>query len=161
MQTNDDSQGDWAFDHWNTEHEAIDRYTANLSQWIASESKLRSLQFQETVKKLTELNEQLQAHFARERQLCQQMQDAHRDCPKDADAVQRQVGRDHTSITSRLKHVIDRMQDAEFEMDAWKKGVHELGLIIDLIEQHDEQESESVNCLLPSASLESTLDRKT
>jgi len=45
------------------------------------------------------------------------------------------------------------MQEAEFEMDAWKKGVHELGLIIDLIEQHDEQESESVSCLLPRVSL--------
>ena len=96
-----------------------------------------------------ELNEQLQAHFARERVLCEQMHDAHPNCQVDADAVQRQVERDHSHISSRLKHLMDRMQDAESEVDAWMKAVHELGLIIDLIEQHDEQEFDSVNCLLP------------
>ncbi len=141
-----------AFDQWKAEHQVIDRYTANLTQWIAAQSKLRASQFQETVKKLSELNEQLQAHFAREDQICQQMRAAHQDCTLDADAVQRQINADHGNISNRLKHLIDRMQEAEFEMDSWKKGVHELGLIIDLIEQHDEQESESINCLLPPTS---------
>lgn len=147
------ANGERAFERWKAEHQMIDRYTANLTEWIASQTQLRNLQFQETVRKLTELNEQLQGHFTREGQISQHLLAAHSDCSLDADAVQRQIDRDHENISNRLKHLIDRMQDAEHEQDAWKKGVHELGLIIDLIEQHDEQEAESVNCLLPHAPL--------
>ena len=152
MQTPNEPNGNAVFDQWKSEHQSIERYAAGLSEWIATQSKLRSLQFRETVKKLAELNEQLQSHFAREEQICQHLKSAHLDCPMDAEAVQRQIDRDHEDISNRLKHLIDRMQEAELEMDGWKKGVHELGLIIDLIEQHDEQESESVSCLLPRVS---------
>ena len=153
MQTQDESNGNAVFDQWKSEHQEIDRYTASLSEWIAFQSKLRSKQFQETAKKLTELNGHLQLHFAREKQICHHLKTAHSECPMDAEAVQRQIDRDHAAISIRLKHLVDRMQEAEFELDSWKKGVHELGLIIDLIEQHDEQESESVNCLLPHSTL--------
>lgn len=152
MQTQNESKGSAAFDQWKAEHRDIDRYATSLSEWIAFQSKQRAQQFQETVRKLTELNERLQLHFANEKQICQHLKTSHRECPMDAEAVQRQIDRDHATISTRLKHLIDRMQDAEFELDGWKKGVHELGLIIDLIEQHDEQESESVNCLLPHIS---------
>jgi len=153
MKVKSESNGNEVFDRWKSEHQLLEQYTSNLCEWIASQTKLRDLQFQETVKKLAELNEQLQGHFMREGQISEHLQSAHRDCTLDADAVKRQIDKDHANISNRLKHLIDRMQEAEHELDAWKKGVHELGLIIDLIEQHDEQEAESVTCLLPHASL--------
>jgi len=110
---------------------------------------LRTSQFRETVRKLTDLNEKLLAHFANEEEIGCQIQVAHGDGSPESDAAKRQCDRDHVNILNRLKHLIDRMQDAESECDAWKKGVYELGLIIDVIEQHEEQESENVNCLLP------------
>ena len=149
MKTQDKPKVDVLFEHWKAEHQVLDRFTSDLSEWIDRQSKLRSSQFRETVEKLTELNEQLRTHFSREQEIGEKMSSVHCDGSPEVEAVQRQTDRDHDNILNRLKHLIDRMQEAETESDAWKKGVYELGLIIDVIEQHEEQESESVNCLLP------------
>ena len=149
MKTQDKPNVDLLFVLWKVEHQVLDRYTAELSEWIDGQSKLRISQFQETVRKLADLNEKLQAHFAREEEIGKQIRVAHGNGSPEADAAKRQCDRDHINILDRLKHLIDRMQDAESECDAWKKGVYELGLIVDVIEQHEDQESENVNCLLP------------
>ena len=153
MKTKDKPKVDLLFEHWKVEHQVLDRYTGELSEWFDRQSKLRTSQFRETVRKLLDLNEKLQAHFAREVEIGKQIRLAHGNGSPEADAANRQCDRDHLNILNRLKHLIDRMQDAESECDAWKKGVYELGLIIDVIEQHEEQESENVNCLLPPESL--------
>ena len=98
---------------------------------------------------MTKLNEKLQMHFAREEALCDRMKEFHCEGSVECAAVKRQSDRDHENISNRLKHLIDRMQDAQAEQDSWNKGVYELGLIMDVIEQHEEQEEESVCCLLP------------
>ncbi len=149
MKTQDKPNVDLLFALWKVEHQELDRYTAELSEWIDGQSKLRISQFRETVRKLADLNEKLQAHFAREEEIGKQIRVAHGNGSPEADAAKRQCDRDHINILDRLKHLIDRMQDAESECDAWKKGVYELSLIVDVIEQHEEQESENVNCLLP------------
>jgi len=151
MKTQDKPKVDVLFEHWQVEHQVLDRFTSDLSEWIDLQSKLRTSQFRETVQKLTELNEQLRAHFAKEEEIGTKIRSVHSDSSPEVNAAQRQTDKDHVNILNRLKHLIDRMQDAESECDAWKKGVYELGLIIDVIEQHEEQESENVNCLLPPA----------
>ena len=151
MKTQDKPKVDVLFEHWKSEHQELDRYTTDLSAWIDRQTKLRTSQFRETVQKLTELKEQLRAHFAKEEEIGKKIRAAHCTGSPEVDAAERQIDRDHVNILKRLKHLIDRMQDAESECDAWKKGVYELGLIIDVIEQHEEQESENVNCLLPPA----------
>ena len=149
MKTQDKPKVDLLFEQWKVEHQVLDRYTAELSEWIDRQSKLRTSQFSETVQKLADLNEKLQAHFGREEEIGKQILVVHDNGSPEAEAAKRQCDRDHVNILNRLKHLIDRMQEAEFECDAWKKGVYELGLIIDVIEQHEEQEFENVNCLLP------------
>ena len=153
MKTQDKPNVVLLFSLWKVEHQVLDRYTAELSEWIDSQSQLRIYQFRETVLKLADLNEKLQAHFAREEEIGKQIRVAHSNGSPEADAAKRQCDKDHINILDRLKHLIDRMQDAESECDAWKKGVYELGLIVDVIEQHEEQESENVNCLLPPGPL--------
>ena len=151
MKTQDKPKVDGVFEHWKAEHQVLDRYTSDLSEWIDRQSKMRTSQFRETVQKLTELDEKLRAHFAREEEIGEKIRSVHCDGTPEVEAAQRQTDKDHENILNRLKHLIDRMQEAETECDAWKKGVYELGLIIDVIEQHEEQESESVSCLLPPA----------
>lgn len=149
MKTQDIPEVDLLFERWKVEHQVLGRYTDELSEWIDRQSKLRTSQFSETVRKLADLNEKLQAHFASEEEIGKHILVVHDNGSPEAEAAKRQCDRDHVNILNRLKHLIDRMQDAESECDAWKKGVYELGLIIDVIEQHEEQECENVNCLLP------------
>lgn len=150
MKTKDNPQIDTLFDDWKEEHQILDRFTTDLSEWMDRQSKLRMTQFRETVQKLSDLNSQLSTHFAKEEAIGKQLRALHCENSPEAEAAQRQSERDHAHISSRLKHLIDRMQDAESECDAWKKSVYELSLIIDVIEQHEEQESESVCCLIPT-----------
>ena len=150
MKTKDNPQIEKLFEDWKEEHQILDRFTTDLSEWIDRQSKMRLAQFRETVQKLSDLNSQLSTHFAKEEAIGKQLRALHCGNSAEAEAAQRQSERDHTHISSRLKHLIDRMQDAESECDAWKKGVYELSLIIDVIEQHEEQESESVCCLMPA-----------
>ena len=149
MKTQDMPQADVLFKQWKSEHQILDNFTSELSEWIDHQSKLRSSQFRETVRKLTDLHKQLNSHFAIEEAICKQLREGNCGNSPEADAAQRQSERDHAQISSRLKHLIDRMQDAESDCDTWKKGVYELGLIIDVMEQHEEQESENVCYLLP------------
>ena len=149
MATKENPKVSSLFEQWQEEHVELRQFTAELEQWIFAQTKLRANQFRETVTRLNKLNEKLQSHFAREAALCDRMQDYH--CPgsEECAAVQRQCDRDHADISNRLKHLIDRMQDAEADQDCWNRGVYELTLIMDIIEQHEEQEAESVCCLLP------------
>ena len=61
------------FEHWKVEHQGLDLYTAELSEWMDRQSKLRMSQFRETVGKLADLNDKLQAHFAREEEIGKQI----------------------------------------------------------------------------------------
>ncbi len=149
MKAKESPQQNSLYQHWKEEHQQLNQSIAELSEWLAVQTKLRTTQFLETVRKLSELNDQLQDHFTREEALSDQICEACCHPSPEAEAVRRQSDRDHNDISNRLKHLIDRMQDASAEQDAWKSSVHELGLILDLIEQHEEQESESVCCLLP------------
>lgn len=150
MSTQNSPPVDRLFEDWKAQHELLDQFTSDLSEWIDRQSKLRMNQFRETVQKLSDLNSQLSIHFAKEELIGKQLRELHCGNSPEAEAAQRQSEKDHAHISSRLKHLIDRMQDAESESDAWKKGVHELSLIIDVIEQHEEQELESVCYLMPT-----------
>ncbi len=149
MKTQGKPQVEVLYEQWKSEHQTLDRYAADLSEWIDRQSKMRLSQFRETVAKLTDLHQKLHSHFAIEETIGKQLREVHCGGSPESDAAHRQSERDHAHISSRLKHLIDRMQDAESESDAWKKGVYELGLIIDVLEQHEEQESENVCYLLP------------
>ena len=140
---------DGLFEQWKSEHRDINMLMIELTEWISIQSKQRNSQFEDTVKKLAGLDSQLQAHFAREETLCDRIAESYQAGSWEAEAVRRQSDRDHMDIKNRLKHLIDRMQEAKSEQDAWSEGAYELGLIIDIIEQHEEQESESVCSLLP------------
>ena len=152
MKTQDNPKVDMLFADWKSQHQILDRFATDLSEWIDRQSKLRTAQFRETVQKLSDLSSQLGTHFAKEEEIGKQLRALHCGNSPEAEAAQRQSEKDHAHISSRLKHLIDRMQDAEADVDAWKKGVNELSLIIDVIEQHEEQESESVCCLIPTHS---------
>jgi iron-sulfur cluster repair protein YtfE (RIC family) len=143
---------DELFEQWKAEHREIGKFMHDLSQWISNQTKQRASQFQETVNRLNDLNSQLQAHFAREEALSIRLCESYQFGSPEAVAVGRQSDRDHADISNRIKQLADRMTATQSEQDAWTKGVFELGLIMDLIEQHEEQESESVCCLLPTKS---------
>lgn len=137
------------YGQWKAEHEQLDRHATELTEWVAEQSKQRAAQFRETVRRLDDLSSRLKTHFDNEEAIGLELCVSQYGSASIAEAAQRQCERDHANISKRLKHLIDRMQDGEAECDVWKSGVLELNLIIDVLEQHEEQESENVCYFLP------------
>ncbi|MCF7961816.1 MAG: hypothetical protein K9M08_13840 [Pirellula sp.] len=141
------------FEQWKAEHCELDDYAMELASWIHQQSKQRNLQFREAVERLADLSARLASHFDREQEIGEKIVAAQRHLSPEAESLKRQADRDHSNIMKRLKHLSDRMQDAEAECDAWKAGMDELNLILDTLEQHEEQEAESVGWMLPRKSV--------
>jgi iron-sulfur cluster repair protein YtfE (RIC family) len=140
---------DVLFQGWKEEHCELDRQAMELSVWLHDQSKLRAAQFREAVSRISDLKERLTSHFKNEELICEELLKQRGWGSHESQAVQRQSNRDHEVISSRLKHLIDRMQEGESDCDSWTTGVRELNLILDVLEQHEEQEEESVGSLLP------------
>jgi len=140
---------DVLFDQWKTQHSELDDYALALAAWASEQSKRREAQFREAVGRINDLSRRLTDHFAIEEEIGQKLTIAQSNPSPGTEALQRQADRDHRNIRSRLKHLCDRMLEAESECDAWKSSMDELNLILDVLEQHGEQELESVGWLLP------------
>lgn len=140
------------FEQWRSQHSELEQFSMELHEWVHIQTKQREAQFREGVARLNELWNKLSNHFIQEQELGKQIALVQERSHPEADAMSRQSERDHTNIANRLRHLSDRMQEAEPEMDAWKSCTQELRLILDVFEQHEEQEAESVGWLLPSNS---------
>jgi len=140
---------DQLFDQWKSEHAELDNYAMELARWIRDQTKRRDAQFREAVTRLNDLSSRLADHFAIEQTIGEKLIDAQGRPRPETESLHRQADRDHANIKVRLKHLSDRMLEAESECDAWKSSGVELNLILDMLEQHEEQEAESVGWLLP------------
>jgi hypothetical protein len=152
MRSKGNPEVDELFEQWKKEHCELDKYAMELSAWVHQQSQQREMQFREAVTRLGELNKKLAVHFTKEAEIGKQLLAIQGEHTPEAEALQRQAERDHSNIISRITHLIDRMQDVEAERDAWKDSMFELNLIIDVLEQHEEQEAESVGWLIPRQS---------
>ncbi|MEQ1827016.1 MAG: hypothetical protein ABL921_13760, partial [Pirellula sp.] len=128
------------------------QHAMELASWVHHQSVLREQQFQDAVTKLGELNARLAMHFDREGAIAAQLTELRGKKSPEMEAAERQADRDHANILGRIKHLVDRMQEAKSEVDSWKTSMQELNLIIDQLEQHEEQEAESVGWLMPHES---------
>lgn len=140
------------FDQWKSEHAALDQHEMELIQWVHDQSRQRDQQYRDAVAKVHELNQRLAQHFVREGEICSRLYRLRGAASEETRATIRQTAKDHDQILCRLKQLADRMQEARSELDAWKNSMAELNLIIDLIEQHEEQEAESIQWLIPKSS---------
>lgn len=137
------------FEQWKSQHCELDHFSLELEEWVHLQTKQREAQFREGVDRLNALWQKLSQHFSQEQELGKRIAAAQGRPLPETEAMLRQSERDHNHIANRLKHLSDRMQDAETDMDAWKSCTQELQLILDVLEQHEEQEAESIGWLLP------------
>jgi uncharacterized protein (DUF1501 family) len=159
METPTSSKIESLFTQWRSEHDSLDRFAVDLLNWAHDQSKRREAQYREAVAKVSELSERLAKHFARESEIVAMLIAARGEQSPEAAATRRQSERDHTNLTCRLKQLVDRIHESQSERDAWKTSMSELSLILDLLEQHEEQEAESIEWLIPRERYTSLVDK--
>ena len=135
---------------WLDEHRNLD---AELNQFLKRTSAVHwptEIQLLGIRSMLDRLSENLDAHFACEEQLIDELVAARSgNSTPEIEAVRRQSARDNLAVQSRVRTVRELLCDPLRARHSWTEIKVELHLIADLLEQHEEQERNSIAWLRP------------
>ncbi|MEO8272161.1 MAG: hemerythrin domain-containing protein [Aureliella sp.] len=140
------------FARWKDEHRQIDARMEELCHWIHGQGNVVTPPFLRTAQKLGELRDQLETHFVKEEELGRLLADARGGLTAEIDGVCHKNDREHTFLLERLGQLIHSLGTAEPEFDSWEAITREFELFVDKLEQHEEQEAQSVGWLSVNAS---------
>jgi hypothetical protein len=98
--------------------------------------------------RLRALKQHLLDRFAREDTLRQLLTEV-RGRTAELAVLRNQAEREQTILLDRLEQLFDTIQHETLEVVRWQEMANELNLFFDLLEQHEEQEAESISWLLP------------
>lgn len=149
MKSNPTSTTSSLIDRWKDEHRKLDQFVDAITNWMHEVSSLGIPHFGEAGSRLTQLRERLVKHFQVEDQIAVELCEARPTCPE-RQAAKRQASRDHGQLLDRVDDLIERLSQLEPPFDSWQQAVYEIGLFIDALEQHEEQESENLQWLSPT-----------
>ncbi|TWT91277.1 hemerythrin domain-containing protein [Stieleria varia] len=149
MSTNIDSSLCQIFADWRDDDLALQSQIDELRRWMAEVTQLGIPRFGEMAGKLKPLQDYIHNHFARELSLLERLVDKYPEVADQVDAVRRQTNHDHDVLGRRLQEFIDRLNQPDPPFDSWTAAIDELELIVDALEQHEDQESESLHILMP------------
>ncbi len=132
---------------WKIEHTELDRFVGQTRLWIKEVCDRGLPRFGELGDKLRVLRARLQNHFELEDALASAI--ASQSDSVEVEAFRRQGDRDHGQLTARLDDMIERLMAPVAPFESFQAAVDEADLLFDTLEQHEEQEFESVRCLMP------------
>lgn len=135
---------------WQAEHSDLDRFAWQQIRWMKDLGRRSETGAAQALERLTWLRRRLRNHFENEQQLSVLLQEARGGLTPELAAMTRQETRDHAHIMDRLSVLIERFRVPHLDGDAWDAALYEFNLIVDLLEQHEEQQSCSMSRLLPS-----------
>jgi iron-sulfur cluster repair protein YtfE (RIC family) len=138
------------FSQWKEEHRELDAVVRELGDWTAEGSQSQAPNFEEAAQRLRGLKERLTGHFAKEQSIGLLLAEARGIPTPEIEAVQRQANKDHAQLTERLDKLIECMDSGEGESQCWDAAIYEFNLFLDVLEQHEELEAESVRWLIPT-----------
>lgn len=140
---------DALFGRWKEEHRHVDAALLYLTDWFHQQGTVLSPPFVLATAKLSELRAQLEGHFAKEDELVRLLGEARGSTTMEIESVRRQTEREHATIISRISELITNLGTAQAEFDSWETATRDFELLVDLLEQHEEQEAATVGWLLP------------
>lgn len=135
-------------DRWRGEHRELDQFVTEILSWMHDVSTLGIPRFGEAGSRLTQLRSRLVEHFRVEDEIATELCESRPSCP-DRQAAKRQAERDHKQLLTRVDELNDRLLQLEPPFASWQEAVQQIGLFMDVLEQHEEQESENLEWLSP------------
>jgi iron-sulfur cluster repair protein YtfE (RIC family) len=148
--THSGDQLDNQLNHWLTEHRELDLELTRFLKRLTSVHWPTEIQLLGIRSMLDRLVEHLDAHFTREGELVELLVAARQgQSTPEIEAVHRQTMRDRHAILARVGAVRERLCDPLRARQTWAEIKAELNLIADVLEQHEEQERESIAWLRP------------
>jgi iron-sulfur cluster repair protein YtfE (RIC family) len=134
---------------WREEHTALDAFFDDFRKWAYEVAQRGVPRFGETAGKLKQLRQRLVTHFEREDGLSTQFVALRGGLSPEPEANRRMVTHDHASLLTQLDSLIEKLNELEPPFASWQEAIEQVERFIDVLDQHEEQESDSIAWLLP------------
>ncbi len=145
--SNDPDKLNSLFARWKAEHQQLNACTAELCKWFHSQAGVVTPPFLRAAQKLGELRDQLETHFVKEDELGRLLAEARGGITTEIDGVCQERDREHVTLLARLGRLIHSLGTSQPEFDSWDSATLEFELFVDILEQHEEREAETVGWL--------------
>ena len=134
---------------WRDGHRKLDEFFDEYRKWAYDVAQQGVPHFGETADRLKQLRECLSEHFLAEDEICEQLIAITGTPSPELDANRRQVATDHINLLSRLDTLINELSEVDPPFDSWQQAVEQVERFCDALEQHEEQESDCIQWLVP------------
>jgi hypothetical protein len=142
------------FEQWGQEDDRVAKQFAEMRLWMHEASNSPHPGFEQTGDRLIAFRNVLATHFAREDHLCNTISTFYERPCLEADGMCRQSAHDHKHLLERLDHLVLNLKSNPPAFDSWEATVDQVSLFMDAVDLHSEQESESLQSLMPLMSPE-------
>ena len=100
-------------------------------------------------RRLQEFREYLVGHFSAEDELSDQLAGFYPKASPEIEAMKRQSARDHQRLLGQLDDLVGYLGQSKPQFESWQAAIEKVEWFVDLLEQHEDQEAESVSALMP------------
>lgn len=138
------------FARWRIEDEELATQVDTIRQWMRELDQLGRQHFGETATRLRELRELMVTHFDRESEMVEKLGKIYRMDSPEVSAVRKQSARDHQNLLLRVDALIERLDRLEPPYNSWQEAIDDLESLVSLLEQHEANEWDSLEMLLPA-----------
>lgn len=138
------------FEQWTTEDALIEDATDALLKWMREVQQQEFPKFRETAAKLTPYRTLLAQHFAREDEMLVELASHYSADSPEIAAIGRQSQHDHDNLLGDLDDFMQRLDHSDPPFATWQLAINEFDQFFCRLEIHEEQESDSMKCLMPT-----------
>jgi len=135
------------FQRWQFEDHELAARIDETRKWMQQVAERGTPRFGEAGSQLTQLRSYLLTHFDREHDICDQLENLYdKHCPE-IEAMRRQATHDHQQLLNQLDEFIAKLNALDPPFVSWQAAIEQVESFADTLEQHEEQESESILAL--------------
>ncbi len=134
---------------WFSEDRSLEKAASELQAWMRKVEQRGIPHFGETGTRLQPFRAMLVEHFDDEDKMLDELaKNYSKDSPEIA-AMRRQSTRDHNCLLADLDDYCRRLNQLEPPFQSWQAAMEEFDLLICRLELHEDQESESLQAMMP------------
>ncbi len=137
------------FEIWRREDGELSARLDAIRCFMVSEASPDSSCCANVARRLNEFREYLVNHFSAEDKLSDQLAGFYPKASPEIQAMKRQSTRDHQRLLGQLDELVGNLSQSKPHFDSWKAAIEKVEWFVDLLEQHEDQEAESVSALMP------------
>jgi iron-sulfur cluster repair protein YtfE (RIC family) len=134
---------------WREEHNQLFRYIDATREWVKQVAQRGIPKFGEMAQRLLTFREHLVNHFKCEDEIGNRCLALTRGASEAVTATRRQAHHDHVVLLERIDSFVGELRALEPPFDSWNQAISRMERIIDELEFHEEQESDTLFCLCP------------